>query len=464
MAGMLTQGRRVVPQIFRRFSGYSAICCRAKSSRQVHHALGAGQKTDFPLAEYQKTKIWSRNFHVASVYYQEIQEVKSPGFSESISEGDIRWDKAVGDFVQEDELLGEVETDKTGVAIHSPCAGVIVELLVEDGATVTAHQPIMKIDTSAKGDAPAKKADAPVSEKPKPAAEPAQDQAKPAPEAPPAKSSGSSGPIPTSPPPPPPVPKGPMSSYPTSSVKVTPFEGSAPQGGARTETRTKMTRIRQKTAQRLKESQNTCAALTTFQECDMSNLMEWRKTYKDQFEKKHGVKLGMMSPFIKAAAFALKNQPVVNAVIDGNEIIYRDYIDVSVAVAAPKGLVVPVIRNVETLSYADVEKAILEYGEKAKKNMLAIEDMEGGTFSISNGGVFGSLYGTPIINQPQSAILGIHTIKKRPVVVNDQIVIRPIMILALTYDHRLIDGREAVTFLMDIKRAIEDPRVMLLDV
>lgn len=196
----------------------------------------------------------------------------------------------------------------------------------------------------------------------------------------------------------------------------------------------------------------------------MSNLMEWRKTYKDQFEKKHGVKLGMMSPFIKAAAFALKNQPAVNAVIDGNEIVYRDYVDISVAVAAPKGLVVPVIRNVETLSYAEVEKAILEYGEKAKKNMLAIEDMEGGTFSISNGGVFGSLFGTPIINQPQSAILGIHTIKKRPVVVNDQIVIRPIMILALTYDHRLIDGREAVTFLMDIKRAIEDPRVMLLDV
>lgn len=460
MAGMLTQGRRVVPQIFRNFSGYSAICRGFKSSRQVHNVLGVGQRTDFPLAEYQKTKAWSRNFHVASVFYQEIKEVKCPGFSESISEGDVRWEKAVGDFVQEDEPLGEVETDKTGVPVLSPYTGVIVELLVEDGATVKAHQPLVKIDVSAKGDAPAKKA--PASEKPPPAAESQKEPAKPA-EAPKAQSS-SSGPIPTTPPPPPPVPKEPMSSYPTSSVKVTPFEGSTSQGGARTETRTKMTRIRQKTAQRLKESQNTCAALTTFQECDMSNLMEWRKTYKDQFEKKHGVKLGMMSPFIKAAAFALKNQPAVNAVIEGNEIVYRDYIDISVAVAAPKGLVVPVIRNVETLSYAEVEKAILEYGEKAKKNMLAIEDMEGGTFSISNGGVFGSLFGTPIINQPQSAILGIHTIKKRPVVVNDQIVIRPIMILALTYDHRLIDGREAVTFLMDIKRAIEDPRVMLLDV
>ncbi|XP_062605505.1 dihydrolipoyllysine-residue succinyltransferase component of 2-oxoglutarate dehydrogenase complex, mitochondrial-like [Saccostrea cucullata] len=459
MAGMLTQGRRVVPHIFRGFSGCRAITYGLKSSRQVHHALSAGQKTDFPLAEYQKKQTWARNFHVSSVFYQDIKEVKCPGFSESISEGDVRWEKAVGDFVQEDETLGEVETDKTGVPIHSPYTGVIVELLVEDGATVQAHQPLMKIDISASGDAPAKKTEAPAAEKPKPAAE------KPKEEAPPKQAqTSSSGPIPTTPPPPPPVPKAPMSSYPTSSVKVTPFEGSVAQGGARTETRTKMTRIRQKTAQRLKESQNTCAALTTFQECDMSNLMEWRKTYKDQFEKKHGVKLGMMSPFIKAAAFALKNQPVVNAVIDGNEIIYRDYIDISVAVASPKGLVVPVIRNVETLSYADIEKNILDYGEKAKKNMLAIEDMEGGTFSISNGGVFGSLFGTPIINLPQSAILGIHTIKKRPVVVDDQIVIRPIMILALTYDHRLIDGREAVTFLVDIKRAIEDPRVMLLDI
>ncbi|XP_048736179.2 dihydrolipoyllysine-residue succinyltransferase component of 2-oxoglutarate dehydrogenase complex, mitochondrial-like isoform X2 [Ostrea edulis] len=459
MAGMLTQGRRVVPKIFRRFSGYNALNHAIRSSRQMHHALGAGQTTKFPLAELPKTQPWARNFHVASVLYQEIKEVKCPGFSESISEGDVRWEKAVGDFVQEDETLGEVETDKTGVPIHSPFAGVIVELLVEDGTTVTAHQPLMKIDVSAKGDAPAKKVETP--EPSKPSMEASKEvEAKPA-----SQAQGSlSSPIPSTPPPPPPVPKQPMSSYPTSSVKVTPFEGSVAQGGARTETRTKMTRIRQKTAQRLKESQNTCATLTTFQECDMSNLMEWRKTYKEQFEKKHGVKLGMMSPFIKAAAFGLKNQPIVNAVIDGNEIVYRDYIDVSVAVAAPKGLVVPVIRNVETLSYADIEKAIMEYGEKAKKNMLAIEDMEGGTFSISNGGVFGSLYGTPIINQPQSAILGIHTIKKRPVVVNDQIVIRPIMILALTYDHRLIDGREAVTFLMDIKRAIEDPRVMLLGV
>lgn len=233
--------------------------------------------------------------------------------------------------------------------------------------------------------------------------------------------------------------------------------------GTRSEHRVKMNRMRQKIAQRLKDAQNTNAMLTTFNELDMSALMQLRKENQDAFVKRHGIKLGFMSAFVKASAYALTQQPTVNAVIDGQEIVYRDYVDISVAVATPKGLVVPVLRNVQDMNYADIEKGIMALGEKAKKNQLAVEDMDGGTFTISNGGVFGSLFGTPIINPPQSAILGMHGTFERPVVRNGQVVIRPMMYIALTYDHRLIDGREAVTFLRGIKRAVEDPRVMFLD-
>jgi 2-oxoglutarate dehydrogenase E2 component (dihydrolipoamide succinyltransferase) len=232
----------------------------------------------------------------------------------------------------------------------------------------------------------------------------------------------------------------------------------------RGEERVKMNRMRQRIAQRLKDAQNQYAMLTTFNEIDMTNAIEMRNLYKDAFQKKHGLKLGFMSPFVKATAYALQDQPVVNAVIDENEIIYRDYIDISVAVATPKGLVVPVLRNVNNMNYAQIEAAIAALGEKARNNSLAIEDMDGGTFTISNGGVFGSMFGTPIINPPQSAILGMHAIIERPVAVNGKVEVRPMMYVALTYDHRLIDGREAVTFLRKIKAAIEDPRVMFLDV
>jgi 2-oxoglutarate dehydrogenase E2 component (dihydrolipoamide succinyltransferase) len=221
--------------------------------------------------------------------------------------------------------------------------------------------------------------------------------------------------------------------------------------------------MRLRIAQRLKDAQNTNAMLTTFNEIDMSNVIEMRKSQGEAFAKRHGIKLGFMSPFVRASAYALMDQPVVNAVIDGQEIVYRDYVDISVAVATPKGLVVPVMRNVETMSYADIEKGMAALGVKARDGALAIEDMDGGTFTISNGGVFGSLYGTPIINPPQSAILGMHAIVERPVARNGQVVIRPMMYVALTYDHRLIDGREAVTFLKKIKTAVEDPRSILLD-
>lgn len=228
----------------------------------------------------------------------------------------------------------------------------------------------------------------------------------------------------------------------------------------------KMSRMRLRIAQRLKEAQDTCAMLTTFNEVDMSNIMEMRRTHNEAFIKKHGAKLGFMSPFVKASAHALMDQPAVNAVIDEstNEILYRDYVDISVAVATPKGLVVPVIRNVETMNFVDIEKTINALGEKARNNDLAVEDMDGGTFTISNGGVFGSLFGTPIINPPQSAILGMHGIVQRPVAVGNQVEIRPMMYVALTYDHRLIDGREAVTFLRKIKTVVEDPRVLFMDI
>jgi 2-oxoglutarate dehydrogenase E2 component (dihydrolipoamide succinyltransferase) len=224
-----------------------------------------------------------------------------------------------------------------------------------------------------------------------------------------------------------------------------------------------MSQMRKRIAQRLKDSQNTAAMLTTFNEIDMHNISKLRETYKEAFEKKHGVKLGFMSAFCRAAAVAIKEHPIINAVMDGDDVVYRDYVDISVAVSTPTGLVVPVLRNVENMSFADVEKTIGDFGKRAKEGKLALEEMQGGTFTISNGGVYGSLFGTPIINPPQSAILGMHGINKRAHVVNDQIAIRPIMFVALTYDHRIIDGRDAVLFLKKIKSLIENPEQILLD-
>jgi len=274
-------------------------------------------------------------------------------------------------------------------------------------------------------------------------------------------------PVPKSPPPVASRPSGPMTTTSTESFKPMSVSTSGDVGrasGNRNENRVKMNRMRLRIAQRLKEAQNTYAMLTTFNEIDMSNIIEMRNAHKDTFLKKHGLKLGFMSAFVKATAYALTDQPVVNAVIDESEIIYRDYVDISVAVATPKGLVVPVIRNVEMMNFADIERTIAGLGEKARNNQLAIEDMDGGTFTISNGGVFGSMFGTPIINPPQSAILGMHAIIERPVAINGKVEIRPMMYVCLTYDHRLIDGREAVTFLKKIKSSVEDPRVILLDV
>lgn len=363
-----------------------------------------------------------------------------PSLGDSITDAVVAtFTKNVGDFVKEDDVIAVLETDKVSSDLRVKKQGKITALYAKVGDTVKVGQEIIEIDTSAVGDAvgdakspkapKAETAKAPTVSKPSPAAPAAASAAPPA--AAPSKAD--------------PVPKA------TPSV-------------ARKDFSVPLSRMRLTIANRLKEAQNTAALLTTFQEIDMKNLMDLRAKYKDDFEAAHGVKMGFMSAFVKASSAALLKSPSVNAFFDLENkcITYRDYVDISVAVATPTGLVVPVLRNCHNMSFADVESSIMALGKKARAGQIALEDMVGGTFTISNGGVYGSLMGTPIINPPQSAILGMHGIFKRPVAVDDQVVIRPMMYIALTYDHRIIDGKDAVTFLRDIKFAIEDPARLLL--
>ena len=410
-------------------------------------------------------------------------EVKVPTLGESITEATLgQWLKKPGDAVKLDEPIASLETDKVAVEVASPVAGILTEQLVNEGDTVNVGALIALIgdETTAAGSDPI----VPRTESAKPVDEQkvAQDTAPVAASADltlspavrrlvlelgidPTKVKGSGkdgrltkedvlaaakGGAPTSP------------STPAAAPVAAPAPAAA-VAGERREERVRMTRLRQTIAKRLKDAQNTAALLTTFNDVDMSAVMEARNRYKDSFEKKHGVKLGFMSFFAKAACLALKDFPAVNAQIQGDEIVYHDYVDLSVAVSAPNGLVVPVVRNVDQLGFADIEKAIGDLGKRAKDGSLTMEDMTGGTFTISNGGIFGGLMSTPIINPPQSAVLGLHRIEDRPVVRDGQIVIRPMMYLALSYDHRIIDGREAVTALKTIKEAIEDPTRLLID-
>ena len=405
-----------------------------------------------------------RSYRITPLLF-DIKTIETPTFPDSVTEGDIQWLKEVGDTVEEDEVIGEIETDKTTLPVQSPAAGVLTALLVEDGDTISKGTLLANIDVGATGDAPAaapaaaaapEPAPAPVAEAP--AAAPPAAAAPDQPLGPVSSTLGTPPPIPTAPlsVTPPPLPKA--------AAPPVVASGEMKPPGLRSEHNVKMSRMRLRIAERLKEAQNTAAMLTTFNEIDMTNIMALRSKFKDDFLKKHGVKLGFMSAFLKASATGLKEMPEVNAFIDGKEIIYRDYVDISVAVATPKGLVVPVLRNVENMSYADIELGLNDLGKKAREGSLAIEDMDGGTFTVSNGGVFGSMFGTPIINLPQSAILGMHAIQQRPVALNGNVVIRPMMYVALTYDHRLIDGREAVTFLKRVKSAVEDPGILLLDI
>ncbi|BBM98118.1 2-oxoglutarate dehydrogenase E2 component (dihydrolipoamide succinyltransferase) [Marchantia polymorpha subsp. ruderalis] len=370
-------------------------------------------------------------------------EVVVPFMGDSVPDGNLAAIlKQAGDSVDMDEVIAQIETDKVTIDVRSPFAGTIEQIVANVGDTVTPGTKVAIVKegvSSGKSTAPKKQEATPPPPPPPVAAKttPA------APPPPPAK--------PATPPPPPPRASGAGPSEPQL----------PPKGGER---RVPMTRLRKRVATRLKDSQNTFALLTTFNEIDMTNLMDLRAQYKDAFLEKHGVKLGFMSGFVKAAVSALHQLPAVNAVIDGDDIIYRDYVDISIAVGTEKGLVVPVIRGADKMNFAEIEKTINILGKKANSGTISIDDMAGGTFTISNGGVYGSLISTPIINPPQSAILGMHSIQKRPVVIGKEIVARPMMYVALTYDHRLIDGREAVLFLRAIKDAVEDPRRLLLDI
>ena len=391
-----------------------------------------------------------------------IIDVKVPMLSESVSEGTLlEWKKKVGEAVARDEILIDIETDKVVLEVPSPQAGVLVEIIAQNGETVAAEQVLARIDTAAIASA---SAEAPA--------------AAPAPEAAPAAAQTNAA-----------MPAAAKLAAETG-VDVNALQGSGRDGrvlkedvqnaaakpaaapaaasapvpaGARPEQRVPMSRLRARVAERLLASQQENAILTTFNEVNMKPIMDLRAKYKEKFEKEHGTKLGFMSFFVKAAVAALKKYPVVNASVDGSDIVYHGYFDIGIAIGSPRGLVVPILRDADQMSIADIEQAIVDYAKKAKDGKIALEDLTGGTFSITNGGTFGSMMSTPIINPPQSAILGMHATKERAVVENGQVVVRPMMYLALSYDHRIIDGREAVLTLVAIKDALEDPVRLLLD-
>ncbi|MCX5566168.1 2-oxoglutarate dehydrogenase complex dihydrolipoyllysine-residue succinyltransferase [Alcaligenes phenolicus] len=403
-----------------------------------------------------------------------ITDVLVPQLSESISEATLlEWKKQPGEMVQADEILIEVETDKVVLEVPAPASGVLSEIVKANGSTVTSGDVLARIDSEGKASAAA----------PAAAAQEAAPAAAPAAAAPATSSAASSVASPAA-----------AKILAEKGVEASSVEGSG-RGGritkgdaleanaaaaskpaaapvapptlsldGRPEQRVPMSRLRARIAERLLQSQSENAMLTTFNEVNMQAVLDLRKKYKDQFEKEHGVKLGFMSFFVKAAVAALKKYPVLNASVDGKDIIYHGYFDIGVAVGSPRGLVVPILRNADQMSIADIEKQIADFGARARDGKLTLEEMTGGTFSISNGGVFGSMLSTPIINPPQSAILGIHATKDRAVVENGQIVIRPMNYLAMSYDHRIIDGREAVLGLVAMKEALEDPQRLLLNV
>ncbi|MDF1669688.1 MAG: 2-oxoglutarate dehydrogenase complex dihydrolipoyllysine-residue succinyltransferase [Roseovarius sp.] len=394
-------------------------------------------------------------------------DVMVPTLGESVTEATVAtWFKKAGDTVSADEMLCELETDKVSVEVPAPASGVLSEILAAEGSTVEAGGKLAVMSSGAGGAAPAPAVEAPA---PAPTAASGKDVE----DAPSAKKAmaeaglsadqvtgsgrdgrimkedvakAASAPAPAAPAPAAAAPRAPVSS-----------------DDAAREERVKMTRLRQTIARRLKESQNTAAMLTTYNEVDMTEVMALRNEYKDEFLKKHGVKLGFMSFFTKACVHALKEVPEVNAEIDGTDVVYKNFVHMGIAAGTPTGLVVPVIRDADQMGFADIEKAIAEKGARARDGKLSMAEMQGGTFTISNGGVYGSLMSSPILNPPQSGILGMHKIQQRPMVVNGEIVARPMMYLALSYDHRIVDGKGAVTFLVRVKDALEDPRRLLMD-
>jgi len=404
-----------------------------------------------------------------------IIEVQVPQLSESVAEGTLAsWKKKIGESVARDEILIDIETDKVVLEVPSPAAGVLVEIVKADGETVVSGELIARIDTEAKAGAAAPAAEAP---KAAAAAAPVAAAAAPAGTASPSArkildekgvaaadvaGSGRGGRV-TKEDAVAAAPKA-IPAAPAAKAAAISAPATAVALGDRTEQRVPMSRLRARIAERLLQSQQTNAILTTFNEVNMGPMMALRKQYGEKFEKAHGVRLGFMGFFVKAACAALQKFPILNASVDGNDIVYHGFIDIGIAVGSPRGLVVPIIRNADQMSIAEIEKKIAEFGSKAKDGKLTIEDLTGGTFSISNGGIFGSMMSTPIINPPQSAILGIHATKDRAMVENGQVVVRPMNYLAMSYDHRIIDGREAVLGLVTMKEALEDPSRLLLGV
>jgi 2-oxoglutarate dehydrogenase E2 component (dihydrolipoamide succinyltransferase) len=423
-----------------------------------------------------------------------IVEVKVPQLSESVAEATLlQWKKKVGEAVSIDEILIEVETDKVVLEVPAPAAGVLIELVVPDGGTVVSDEVLARIDTAATAGAAAPAAAPVAAAAAAPAAAAAavatggskSDVAMPAAaklmadnalaagsvagtgkdgritkgDVLGAVAAGAAAPKAAAP-----TAAAAKAAAPAPKLLQAVAAPAMPSLGERPEQRVPMSRLRARIAERLVQSQSTNAILTTFNEVNMAPVMEMRKRFQDKFEKEHGVKLGFMSFFVKAAVAALKKYPVINASVDGNDIVYHGYFDIGIAVGSPRGLVVPVLRNADQMSFADIEKKIAEFGQKAKDGKLGIEELTGGTFSISNGGTFGSMLSTPIINPPQSAILGVHATKDRAVVENGQVVVRPMNYLAMSYDHRIIDGREAVLGLVTMKDALEDPSRLLFDI
>jgi 2-oxoglutarate dehydrogenase E2 component (dihydrolipoamide succinyltransferase) len=397
-----------------------------------------------------------------------MTDVMVPSLGESVSEATVStWFKKPGDTVKQDEMLCELETDKVSVEVPSPVSGVLAEILAPEGTTVAANARLAIVTEGAVGAAP-KAAEAPKAAAPAPA--PVTKDIENAPSAKKAieeagltaaqvQGTGRDGRV---------MKEDVARAAAAAPVTAAPAPAAIPRApvpadDAAREERVKMTRLRATIARRLKDAQNTAAMLTTYNEVDMSGIMELRNTYKDQFEKKHGTKLGFMSFFVKACIHALKEIPEVNAEIDGQDVVYKNYVHMGVAVGTPNGLVVPVLRDADQMGFAAIEKKIAELGLRARDGKLSMAEMQGGSFTISNGGVYGSLMSSPILNPPQSGILGMHKIQDRPVVVNGQIVIRPMMYLALSYDHRIVDGKGAVTFLVRVKDALEDPRRLLMD-
>ena len=396
-------------------------------------------------------------------------EVRVPALGESVTEATVAtWFKKPGDAVAVDEILCELETDKVSLDVPSPAAGVLGEILAKEGDTVTAAGLLATLAEGAAAAAPAAKAEPAPAPAAAPTPAPAAKDVENAPAAKKAmaeaglaadqvQGSGRDGRV---------MKEDVARAVAASAAAPAPVavpRAPVPADDAAREERVKMTKLRQTIARRLKDSQNTAAMLTTYNEVDMSGIMELRNTYKDAFEKKHGVKMGFMSFFVKACCHALKEVPEVNAEIDGTDIVYKNYVHMGVAVGTPSGLVVPVVRDADQMGFAAIEKKIGELGLRARDGKLSMAEMQGGSFTISNGGVYGSLMSSPILNPPQSGILGMHKIQDRPVVVNGQIVIRPMMYLALSYDHRIVDGKGAVTFLVRVKEALEDPRRLLMD-